>query len=49
MPTRLSSYGIGSEAVAPLVAHLERHGMTALGERQDVGLECARQVYEQAL
>lgn len=49
VPTRLSSYGIGSEAVAPLVAHLERHGMTALGERQDVGLECARQVYEQAL
>lgn len=49
VPTRLSSYGIGSEAVAPLVAHLERHGMTALGERQDVDLECARQVYEQAL
>ncbi|SDX94874.1 NADP-dependent alcohol dehydrogenase [Allochromatium warmingii] len=49
VPTRLSSYGIGPEAIAPLVAHLERHGMTALGERQDVGLACARQVYEQAL
>lgn len=49
VPTRFASYGIGSEAIEPLVAHLERHGMTALGERQDVGLEVARQVYKQAL
>lgn len=48
VPTRLSGYGIGREAVAPLLAQLERHGMTALGERQDVDLERSRQVLELA-
>ncbi|MBK1643933.1 NADH-dependent alcohol dehydrogenase [Thiocapsa imhoffii] len=49
VPTRLSGYGIGEEAIAPLVAQLERHGMTRLGERADVDLERSRQVLELAL
>jgi NADP-dependent alcohol dehydrogenase len=49
VPTRLSGYGIGADAIAPLVDQLERHGMTALGERQDVDLERSRQVLELAL
>ena len=49
VPTRLSGYGIGAEAIAPLVDQLERHGMTALGERQDVDLARSQQVLELAL
>jgi NADP-dependent alcohol dehydrogenase len=49
VPTRLSGYGIGPEAISPLVDQLERHGMTALGERQDVDLDRSRQVLELAL
>ena len=49
VPTRLSGYGIGAEAIAPLLDQLERHGMTALGERQDVDLARSRQVLELAL
>lgn len=49
VPTRLSGYGIGREAVAPLLAQLERHGMTALGERQDVDLARSREVLELAV
>ncbi|NEX23433.1 alcohol dehydrogenase [Thiorhodococcus mannitoliphagus] len=49
VPTHLSSYGIGAEAIAPLLAKLEAHGMTALGEHQDVGLERSRAVYALAV
>ncbi|MEF8768369.1 MAG: iron-containing alcohol dehydrogenase [Candidatus Accumulibacter phosphatis] len=48
VPTRLSGYGIGVEAIAPLVAQLKRHGMVALGEHRSVDLACAQQVYELA-
>ena len=47
--TRLSDYKIGTEAIPALVAQLERHGMTALGEHRSVDLACARQVYTLAL
>lgn len=47
--TRLSDYGIGKDAVAPLVAQLERHGMKALGEHQNLTLEGSRKVYELAV
>lgn len=47
--TRLGDYGVGAEAVQPLLDKLAHHGMTALGERGDVGLELSRQVYELAL
>ncbi len=49
VPTRLARYGIGPEAIPPLLAQLERHGMKALGERQDVDLGRSRQVLELAL
>ncbi|HRF10642.1 MAG TPA: iron-containing alcohol dehydrogenase [Candidatus Accumulibacter phosphatis] len=48
VPTRLSGYGIGVEAIGPLVAQLKRHGMVALGEHRSVDLACAQQVYELA-
>ncbi|WP_295578556.1 iron-containing alcohol dehydrogenase [uncultured Lamprocystis sp.] len=48
VPTRLRGYGIGGEAIPPLLRALERHGMTALGERQNVDLEQSRQVLELA-
>ncbi len=47
--TRLSAYGIGAEAIPPILQQLERHGMTALGEHGDVGLEDCRRVLELAL
>ena len=46
--TRLSDYGIGKDAIPALVAQLERHGMTTLGERRSLTLEASRQVYELA-
>ena len=48
VPTRLSSYGIAADAIPALVTQLERHGMTALGERRDLGLDESRRVYELA-
>ncbi len=49
VPTRLADYGIGAEAIPPLLDKLAQHGMTALGEHQDVTLEQSRRVYELAL
>jgi NADP-dependent alcohol dehydrogenase len=49
VPTRLSAYGIGVEAIPALLAQLERHGMVALGEHQNVDLAQSRQVYELAV
>ena len=48
VPTRLSGYGIGKDAIPALLAQLERHGMTALGEHQSFNLAGSRQVYELA-
>lgn len=48
VPTRLSDHGIGADAIPALLAGLERHGMTALGERRDLGLDCARRIYQRA-
>ena len=48
VPTRLSGYGIGADAIPALVAQLERHGMTALGERREIGLDVSRRVFELA-
>jgi len=47
--TRLSDYGISAEAIPALVAQLERHGMTALGENRSFGLDGSRQVFELAV
>ena len=48
VPTRLSDYGIGENAIPALVAQLERHGMLALGEHQNFSIEGSRRVYELA-
>lgn len=48
VPTRLSGHGIGADAVPQLVAKLEAHGMTALGENKDVTPAMCRQVLELA-
>jgi NADP-dependent alcohol dehydrogenase len=47
--TRLRDYQIGGSAINALMAKLEEHGMTALGERGDVTLEVSRQVYQFAV
>ncbi len=48
VPTRLSGYGIGKDAIPALLAQLERHGMVALGEHSDLTLEGSRRVFELA-
>ena len=47
--TRLSDYGISADAVDALVAQLDRHGMRALGERQNITLEVSRTILNDAL
>jgi len=49
IPTRLSAYGIGAEAIEPLVAQLEAHGMVALGEHRDVTPAVSRRILELSL
>ncbi|AZZ97054.1 iron-containing alcohol dehydrogenase [Pseudoalteromonas sp. R3] len=44
MKTRLSDYGVGADAADKIVAQLERHGMTALGEHQQVDLAKSRAI-----
>ncbi len=48
VPTRLSAYGIGKEAIPALLSQLERHGMVALGEQGSFTLEGSRKVFERA-
>ncbi|MFA6016144.1 MAG: alcohol dehydrogenase [Gallionellaceae bacterium] len=48
VPTRLSAYGIGEDAIPALLAQLQRHGMTALGEQHNLSLEQSRKVFELA-
>ncbi|MGA8785026.1 MAG: iron-containing alcohol dehydrogenase [Polaromonas sp.] len=47
--TRLSGYGLGREAVDAVVAQLETHGMTHLGEHKDISLEVSRTILQAAL
>ena len=47
--TRLSDYGIGEESVNDLVAQLERHGMTTLGETGAVTLDVAKTIIKKSL
>jgi NADP-dependent alcohol dehydrogenase len=47
--TRLRDYQIGGQSIGTLVAKLEEHGMTALGEHGDVTLDVSRQVYQFAV
>lgn len=47
--TRLSSYGVTAEGIDKIVAALEQHGMTALGEQKDITPAVSRQILIAAL
>jgi NADP-dependent alcohol dehydrogenase len=47
--TRLRDYQIGGSSIGTLMAKLEEHGMTALGEHGDVTPEVSRRVYQLAV
>jgi NADP-dependent alcohol dehydrogenase len=47
--TRLSEYGITADAIDGLIQPLQAHGLTQLGERQDVTLDVCRKVYAESL
>ncbi|SET41535.1 alcohol dehydrogenase [Thorsellia anophelis] len=47
--TRLSDYDISEESIPKLIAKLKEHGMTALGENQDITLEVSEDILRLAL
>ena len=49
IPTRLSAYALGQEAVEAVLKQLAAHGMTALGEHRDIDLARSRRILEAAL
>ena len=49
LPTRLSDYQVTAADIDGLVDQLQKHGMTALGERQNVDLALSRQILEASL
>ncbi|RFP09983.1 MULTISPECIES: iron-containing alcohol dehydrogenase [unclassified Duganella] len=49
IPTRLSAYQLGQEAVEAVLAQLAAHGMTSLGEHRDIDLARSRRILEVAL
>ena len=48
VPTHLSDYGIDGSSIPALLTKLEEHGMTQLGEHQDITLDVSRRIYEAA-
>lgn len=48
VPTRLSGYGLDGSSIPALIEKLSEHGMTQLGEHQDITLEVSRRIYEAA-
>ncbi len=49
LPTRLSAYDIGADAVPAIIAQLKAHGMVAIGEHKDVTLDVSQRVLEASL
>ncbi len=49
IPTRLSAYELGQDAVEAVLRQLESHRMTALGEHRDIDLARSRRILEAAL
>ncbi|MCF2948637.1 iron-containing alcohol dehydrogenase [Paraglaciecola aquimarina] len=49
VPTSLSDADISSKDIDLLVGRLEQHGMTALGEHNDISLEVSREILLKAL
>jgi Uncharacterized oxidoreductases, Fe-dependent alcohol dehydrogenase family len=48
VPTRLSDYGLDGSSIPALLKKLEEHGMTQIGEKEDITLEVSRRIYEAA-
>ncbi|MCS2166174.1 alcohol dehydrogenase [Scandinavium manionii] len=48
VPTRLSGYGLDGSSIPALLKKLEEHGMTQIGENQDITLDVSRRIYEAA-
>ncbi|MBV8049481.1 MAG: iron-containing alcohol dehydrogenase, partial [Paludibacterium sp.] len=48
LPTRLSAYGLGDEAIDAVVGQLEKNGITRLGERGEVTPAVMRQILQAA-
>ena len=48
VPTRLSDYGLDGSSIPALLKKLEEHGMTQIGENQDITLDVSRRIYEAA-
>ena len=49
VPTRLAAYDLDQTMIEPVIQQLEAHGMTRLGERQDVDLAMSRRILQAAL
>jgi len=49
IPTRLSAYDLGNEAIDLVIKQLEAHGMTQLGEHGDITPEVSRSILTAAL
>jgi NADP-dependent alcohol dehydrogenase len=47
--TRLSDYGVSTDRIDEIVKALEKHGMTALGEKKGVTPEVSRAILEKAM
>ncbi|KFK93506.1 MULTISPECIES: alcohol dehydrogenase [unclassified Serratia (in: enterobacteria)] len=48
VPTRLSDYQLDGSSIPALIDKLHQHGMTALGEHQDITLEVSQRIYQAA-
>lgn len=48
VPTRMADYQLDGSSIPALLDKLQQHGMTALGEHQDITLEVSRRIYEAA-
>jgi len=46
--TKLSQYGVKAEQIPEIVEQLKAHGMTKLGETQEITLEVSRRILERA-
>lgn len=46
--TRMSDYGLDGSSIPALLAKLEEHGLTQLGEHSDITLDVSRRIYEAA-
>ena len=49
IPTRLKDHGLGAKDIDTVVAQLEEHGMTQLGEQRDITPAVSRRILEAAL